>query len=84
MLRCEGGALNGDAYQALDGSGLCITLGQHPGTGCGGLVQQGGHGIAEKVLGLSIDALVECTVVTADGATVVPCVPGNQICSAYG
>ena len=70
VLRCEGGALNGDAYQALDGSGLCITLGQHPGTGCGGLVQQGGHGIAEKVLGLSIDALVECTVVTADGATV--------------
>ena len=71
MLRCEGGALNGDAYQALDGSGLCITLGQHPGTGCGGLVQQGGHGIAEKVLGLSIDALVECTVVTADGSTLV-------------
>ena len=65
-LRCGGGALNGDAHQALDGSGLCLTLGHHPGTGIGGLVQQGGHGPLEKIYGLSIDAMVSAEVVCAD------------------
>lgn len=68
FLRCGGGALNGDAHGALDQSGYGMTLGHHPGTGLGGLVQQGGHGPLEKLYGLSIDAWVEATVVTADGA----------------
>ncbi|KAH8069090.1 FAD-binding domain-containing protein [Aureococcus anophagefferens] len=69
FLRCGGGALNGDAHRALDQSGYGMTLGHHPGTGLGGLVQQGGHGPLEKLYGLSIDAWVEATVVTADGAS---------------
>lgn len=67
ILRCEGGALNGDVHAALDGTGLMFTLGHHPGTGIGGLVQQGGHGPLEKVFGLAIDALLGAEVVTADG-----------------
>ena len=69
FLRCGGGALNGDAHKALDQSGYGMTLGHHPGTGLGGLVQQGGHGPLEKLYGLSIDAWIEATVVTADGAS---------------
>ena len=67
-LSCGGGALNGDAHRALDGTGWCMTLGHHPGTGLGGLVQQGGHGPLEKLFGLSVDAMVGAEVVTADGA----------------
>ncbi len=52
LVRCGGGALNGDVHRALDGTGLMFTLGHHPGTGVGGLVQQGGHGPLEKVCGL--------------------------------
>mmetsp|Transcript_18612 Transcript_18612/g.55063 ORF Transcript_18612/g.55063 Transcript_18612/m.55063 type:complete len:520 (-) Transcript_18612:114-1673(-) len=66
-LVCGGGALNGDAHKALDGTGFMMTLGHHPGTGLGGLVQQGGHGPCEKTMGLSIDALHEAEVVLADG-----------------
>lgn len=59
--------MNGDAHQCLDKTGYCMTLGHHPGTGLGGLVQQGGHGPLEKVMGLSVDAMVSATLVTATG-----------------
>ena len=70
-VRCDGGCLNGDVNMACAPFGLGFTLGSHPGTGIGGLVLQGGHGNLERLTGLSIDSLLACDVVLADGSRVV-------------
>ena len=67
-VTCEGGALNGDAVMACAPLGMGFTVGAHPGTGLGGLTLQGGHGNLERLTGLTIDSLVGCTVVLADGS----------------
>ncbi|KAH8050927.1 FAD-linked oxidase domain containing protein [Aureococcus anophagefferens] len=61
-------ALNGDAHKALDQSGYGMTLGHH-GHGPGRSRAAGRPRPLEKLYGLSIDAWVEATVVTADGAS---------------
>ena len=66
-VTCEGGALVGDLLSAMEPHGLGIPLGQHAGTGVGGLTLQGGHGHLERAMGLTCDALIRATVVTADG-----------------
>lgn len=76
-VRCAGGCLNGDVNMACAPYGLGFTLGTNPGTGLGGLVLQGGHGVLERLTGLSVDSLLACDVVLADGSHVTASATSN-------
>jgi FAD/FMN-containing dehydrogenase len=64
------GALLGDLYEELDGSGLTIPAGSCPGVGIAGLTLGGGLGVLGRKYGLTADQLVRAGVVLADGRIV--------------
>jgi FAD/FMN-containing dehydrogenase len=61
------GALLIDVYAALAAHGVLIPAGTGPSVGIAGLTLGGGHGYASRKLGLTCDALVGLTIVTASG-----------------
>ncbi len=70
-IRVEGGCLNSHLDEASQAVGLAATGGIVSHTGIGGLTLGGGLGHLMRKLGLAIDALRACEVVTADGELVV-------------
>lgn len=70
-IRLEGGCLNEHLDRESQAFGLVATGGIVSHTGIGGLTLGGGIGHLMRKLGLSIDALRSCDVVTADGDVVV-------------
>ena len=62
-----GGATLGNVYAALSQSQRSIPAGSCASVGIAGLVQGGGLGIADRLYGLTCDALLEAELVCADG-----------------
>jgi FAD binding domain-containing protein/berberine-like enzyme len=62
-----GGANLISLYSALSARGVAVPGGSCPTVGVGGSTQGGGIGVAARGLGLTCDALLGATVVTADG-----------------
>ena len=67
VARLQGGARNGDLDDECAKHHLHVTAGTYPGTGCGGLILGGGVGYLSRLLGLTIDSLLEVEIVTAAG-----------------
>ncbi len=63
----EGGATLGDVDGASLPQGLVVPLGVVSKTGVAGLTLHGGYGWYTRRYGLSVDSLLEATVLTADG-----------------
>jgi FAD/FMN-containing dehydrogenase len=70
-IRVDGGCLNAHLDREAQAYGLATTSGIVSHTGVGGLTLGGGIGHLMRKHGLSIDSLLSCDVVTADGRTVV-------------
>ena len=70
-IRVEGGCLNEHLDRESQAFGLATTGGIVSHTGVGGLTLGGGIGHLMRKFGLSIDNLVSCDVVTADGEFIV-------------
>jgi len=70
-IRLEGGCLNAHLDREAQAFGLAATGGFISHTGIAGLTLGGGIGHLMRKFGLSIDALISCDVVTADGEFVV-------------
>ena len=70
-IRVQGGCLNAHLDRESQAHGLATTSGIVSHTGVAGLTLGGGIGHLMRKFGLSIDNLVSCDVVTADGDTVV-------------
>ncbi|HEX7276430.1 MAG TPA: FAD-binding oxidoreductase [Acidimicrobiales bacterium] len=70
-VRAQGGCLWGPVDHETQALGLAVTGGIVTHTGIGGLTLGGGIGHLMRRYGLTIDSLVACEVVTADGELVV-------------
>ena len=70
-IRLEGGGLNAHLDRECQAFGLAATGGFVSHTGVGGLTLGGGIGHLMRKFGLSIDSLLSCDVVTADGEFVI-------------
>jgi FAD/FMN-containing dehydrogenase len=70
-VQAQGGCLNADLDRETQAFGLAATGGIVSHTGIGGLTLGGGIGHLMRPFGLSIDALLSCDVVTADGEFLV-------------
>jgi FAD binding domain/Berberine and berberine like len=70
-IRLEGGCLNEHLDREAQAFGLAATGGIVSHTGLGGLTLGGGIGHTMRTFGLSIDSLLSCDVVTADGELLV-------------
>jgi FAD/FMN-containing dehydrogenase len=70
-IRLEGGCLNEHLDRESQAFGLAATGGFISHTGIAGLTLGGGIGHLMRAFGLTIDSLVSCDVVTADGEFVV-------------
>jgi len=70
-IRVEGGCLNEHLDRESQAFGLATTSGIVSHTGVGGLTLGGGIGHLMRKFGLSIDNLLSCDVVTADGEFVI-------------
>ena len=68
LLRVGGGTRVGPIYDATAPFEIAIPTGTSPLVGVGGLVLGGGCAYASRALGLTLDALVETVLVTADGS----------------
>lgn len=67
LVTVGGGASMAAVYRAIEPHQMSFALGNSPTVGIGGLVLGGGVAAASRKLGLTCDALVETTLVTADG-----------------
>ncbi|GAB3730409.1 FAD-binding oxidoreductase [Amycolatopsis oliviviridis] len=67
LVTVAGGALMADVYAAIQPHEMAFALGNGASVGIAGLTLGGGCGATSRVLGLTADALVETTLVTADG-----------------
>ncbi|MGW4056970.1 FAD-binding oxidoreductase [Amycolatopsis sp. NPDC004747] len=67
LVTAAGGALMADVYAAIEPCEMAFALGNSAGVGIAGLTLGGGCGATSRVYGLTADALVATTVVTADG-----------------
>eukprot|EP00161_Ancyromonas_sigmoides_P017101 TRINITY_DN4624_c1_g1_i1.p1 TRINITY_DN4624_c1_g1~~TRINITY_DN4624_c1_g1_i1.p1 ORF type:complete len:500 (+),score=156.59 TRINITY_DN4624_c1_g1_i1:502-2001(+) len=64
------GSTQGQLDDACEPHGVAVTAGHVRSTGCGGLIPQGGHGMLERIFGLTVDNLIEADIVLADGTMV--------------
>jgi hypothetical protein len=71
IARAQGGCLQHQLDQATQVHGLAVTGGIVSHTGIGGLTLGGGIGWLMRKLGLTVDSLMSCEVVTADGEVLV-------------
>jgi FAD/FMN-containing dehydrogenase len=67
LVTAGGGALMADVYAAIEPCEMAFALGNSATVGIGGLTLGGGCGATSRVYGLTADALVATTIVTADG-----------------
>lgn len=67
LVMAAGGALMTDVYDAIQPHEMAFALGNGPSVGIAGLTLGGGNGATSRAYGLTADALVETTLVTADG-----------------
>ncbi|HYZ82848.1 MAG TPA: FAD-binding oxidoreductase [Bryobacteraceae bacterium] len=70
-VRVQGGATLGDLDNETHLFGLAVPVGVVPKTGVAGLTLGGGVGFLIRKYGMSIDNLLSCQVVTADGEVLV-------------
>ncbi|WP_206788426.1 FAD-binding oxidoreductase [Amycolatopsis sp. MtRt-6] len=67
LVTAGGGALMTDVYAAIEPCEMAFALGNSATVGIGGLTLGGGCGATSRAYGLTADALVATTIVTADG-----------------
>jgi FAD/FMN-containing dehydrogenase len=67
LVTADGGARMSDVYAAIEPREMAFALGNGASVGIGGLALGGGSAATSRKLGLTADALVRTTVVTADG-----------------
>jgi FAD/FMN-containing dehydrogenase len=67
LVTAAGGARMADVYAAIEPRNMAFALGNGLSVGIGGLVLGGGSAPTSRVYGLTADALVRTTIVTADG-----------------
>jgi hypothetical protein len=67
LVKVAGGATMADIYAAIQPHEMAYALGNGASVGIAGLTLGGGYGATSRVHGLTADALVETTVLTADG-----------------
>lgn len=72
IVTVGGGATMADLYPVLQHHGVAFPAGNSPTVGIGGLTLGGGVAAVSRAFGLTCDALVETTIVTAEG-TVLTC-----------
>jgi FAD/FMN-containing dehydrogenase len=70
LVTVAGGARMADVYAAIEPHEMAFALGNGSGVGVAGLVLGGGSAPTSRVFGLTADALVGTTIVTADGEVV--------------
>ncbi|MET0660012.1 MAG: FAD-dependent oxidoreductase, partial [Steroidobacteraceae bacterium] len=69
-VRIQGGALLGDVDRATAAHGMAMPAGIVSHTGMGGLSLGGGFGYTSRMFGLTCDAFLQLTLVTAEGKVV--------------
>ncbi|WP_433260863.1 FAD-binding oxidoreductase [Actinosynnema sp. CS-041913] len=67
IVTAAGGARMADVYAAIEPENMAFALGNGSSVGIAGLVLGGGTAPTSRVYGLTADALVSTTIVTADG-----------------
>ncbi|MFJ7775841.1 FAD-binding oxidoreductase [Streptomyces yangpuensis] len=67
LVTAAGGALMADVYAAIEPHGMAFALGNGASVGIAGLTLGGGSSSTSRTLGLTADALVRTTLMTADG-----------------
>jgi FAD/FMN-containing dehydrogenase len=67
LVTAAGGARMADVYAAIQPHEMAFALGNGASVGIGGLTLGGGSAATSRKLGLTADALVRTTIVTADG-----------------
>jgi hypothetical protein len=78
VVRVQGGATLGDLDRETHTFGLAVPCGIVPKTGIGGLTLGGGVGWLVRKYGMSIDNLLSCQVVTADGKVLIASASENE------